>query len=368
MKILQIYKDYYPVLGGIENHLRVLCEGLCARGHEVTALVTSPGRHTTIAQHGQLRIVRAGRLLQAASTPLSLAMLREALQAPADLVHLHYPFPPGDLAALLRPALPLVVTYHSDIVRQQRLDRAYAPLRALTLRRAQAILATNAPYIASSPVLRPLAHKCRVVPLSVDAGRFATPNLELVATLRARTAGPVVLFVGRLRYYKGLHFALEALREVPGTLLLVGSGGEEPRLRQLAAELGIASRVVFAGDVDDEELPSYYAAADLFVLPAHLRAEAFGTVLLEAMATGLPLLTTELGTGTSYVNQHGVTGFVVPPADSAALARAMAVLLANPSLRAAFGAAGKARAATMFSPEQLIASIEQVYCEALGRQ
>jgi rhamnosyl/mannosyltransferase len=374
MRVLQIYKDYFPVLGGIENHLRVLSEGLAARGHEVTTLVTSPSRHGQEEQAGMLRVLKAGRVLHLASTPLSATMLPLARATPADVVHLHYPYPPGDLAYFARrDRPPLVVTYHSDIVRQKLLDRLYGPLREQTLRRAARILPTNEPYLHSSPVLRRHAAKCQVVPLSVDLARF-NPASETTqaqaAELRARYApdgGALLLFVGRLRYYKGLHLLLEALRLTPGRLLLVGSGREEGALKAQAQEAGLGERVVFVGDVGDAQLPAYYAAADLFVLPAHLRAEAFGIVLLEAMASGLPLVTTELGTGTSYVNQHGRTGFVVPPGDPLALARALSVLLGNPLLRAAFGAAGRRRAAAEFGHERMLDRVEAIYAELLMR-
>lgn len=369
LRILQIYKDYFPVLGGIENHLRVLSEGLAARGHEVTVLVTSPGRTSAVEQHGRLRVIKAGRLLHLASTPLSLAQLQAARATAADVVHLHFPYPPGDLAYFFRArATPLVVTYHSDIVRQRNLLRVYRPLQEQTLRRAARILPTNAPYIASSGVLRRFADKCTIVPLSVDAARFAVADVRRVRELRARYGGPLALFVGRLRYYKGLHLLIEAMQKVDGRLLIVGSGPEDERLRRQAQELGLDERVLFAGEVSDAELPAYYGAADVFVLPGHLRAEAFGIVQLEAMAAGLPLISTELGTGTSYVNQHGVTGFVVAPGSPHALAQALRVLFANPALRRSFGQAGKQRAAHEFSPERMIRTVEQVYDEVTTPQ
>lgn len=104
-----------------------------------------------------------------------------------------------------------------------------------------------------------------------------------------------------------------------------------------------------------------YHAADVFVLPSHLRAEAFGIVQLEAQAAGLPIVCTELGTGTSYITQHGETGFVVPPANPAALAQALNVLLANPELARHMGAAGRRRAMQEFSHQRLVERMEQVY-------
>ena len=368
MHILQIYKDYFPVLGGIENHLKALAEGLVERGHQVTVLVTSLNRRDEVTQNDGLTVIKAGRLLHTASTPLSVAMLAHARHLRPDVVNLHFPYPPGDMIYRALPERPpLVVTYHSDIVRQRGLLHLYRPQLIWTLDHAARIIATSMPYVASSSWLASRAACCTVVPLSVDAARFAAPDAAKVAALRERYGAPLLLFVGRLRYYKGLHVLLDALPQIDARLLLVGTGPEEARLRAQAGSLGLSEQVHFAGDVSDADLPAFYAAADMYVLPAHLRAEAFGISQLEAMASGLPVVSTELGTGTSYANQHGVTGFVVSPSSPDALVRAVRVLLANPELRARMGAAAKARVAREFTHERMVAATEEVY-QSAGRR
>jgi len=359
------------VVGGIENQIKVLAEGLVERDHTVTVLATNTTRSTSVEEHNGVRVIKAGRLLHLASTPLSLMLLREARALRGvDLVNLHMPYPPGDLAVHAMGKVPLVVTYHSDVVRQRHLLRFYRPLLDKTLRRARRIIATSQPYVDSSPFLRRYASKCRIVPLSVDAARFATASPELVAALRRRFAPAredrVILSVGVLRYYKGLHVLLDALIQLSATLVIVGTGPEEQRLRALAQAYGLARRVHFAGWVPHKELPLYYHAADAFVLPSHLRAEAFGTVLLEAMATGLAVVSTELGTGTGEVNQHGITGFVVPPGDPHALARALQVLLANDDLRQQMGARGQQRVVKEYTPARMLDRTLAVYAEALA--
>jgi glycosyltransferase involved in cell wall biosynthesis len=394
MHILQIYKDYHPVLGGIENHVRDLSEGLVARGHRVTVLVTSLTRRTEVEQPlPSLTLIKAARALHLASTPVSPAMLRLAREQRPDVVHLHFPYPPGDLAYTAVPDRPpLVVTYHSDIVRQRALLRVYRPLMEWTLRRAARILPTSPSYLASSPALRRYAAKCAVVPLGIDAGRFAQADPAEVAELRGRFGAgqrpttndqsnvisslvvgpssgdelPLLLFVGRLRYYKGLHILLDALPSVPARLLIGGSGPERERLAAQAARLGIAERVHFLGDVDDAELPALMHAADVFVLPAHLRAEALGLAQIEALAAGLPCVSTELGTGTSFANLHGETGLVVPPGDPVALAQAINTLLADPQLRARYGAAGRQRVARLFTRERMLDGVERVYRDVVA--
>lgn len=360
MHILHIYKDYPPVLGGIEGHVRDLAEGLAARGHQVTVLVTSTTCRTSVEQPlPGLSVVRAARLAHVASTPLSLAMMALARTIRADIVHLQFPYPPGDLAAMAAPgAPPLVISYQSDIVRQQTLLRLYRPLLALTLRRAARIIASSPGYIASSPFLRTHAAKCEVAPIGVDVMRF-TPGDR-----RANTV-PRLLFVGRLRYYKGLHVLIEALRQVEGVeLWIAGNGPERARLERQLADAGLNQRVRFLGDVADADLPALYRQADIFVLPSHLRAEAFGIVLVEALASGLPCISTALGTGTDFVNVHEETGLVVPPGDATALAEAIRRLRDDPALRATYGATGVRRAQTLFSRERMLDIVERVYRQA----
>ncbi|NTV65399.1 MAG: glycosyltransferase, partial [Oscillochloris sp.] len=264
------------------------------------------------------------------------------------------------------PRAPLVVSYHSDIVRQKRLLRLYAPLLRRTLRRAARIISFSPAYIHSSRFLAPLAAKCTVVPHGIDLARFAQPDPAQVAAIRARYPGPLTLFVGRLRYYKGVEQLVRAMAHTPGSALIIGADATVRRadLEQLAHALGVAERVHFLV-VDDAQLPSYYHAADLFVLPSVERSEAFGIVQIEAQAVGLPIVTTELGTGTSYVTQHGQTGIVVAPADHLALARAMRAILENPGLGRAFGAAGHQRAQAEFGHAQMIARVERLYTEVL---
>jgi rhamnosyl/mannosyltransferase len=176
---------------------------------------------------------------------------------------------------------------------------------------------------------------------------------------------PLVLFVGRLRYYKGLHVLIDAMPAVRGCLLIGGSGPERERLAAQAARLGVADRVQFLGDVPDADLPALLHAADVFVLPAHLRAEALGLAQIEALAAGLPCVSTELGTGTSFANHHRETGLVVPPGDPAALAEALGALLADPQLRARYGAGGRRRVESLFTRERMLDEVERVYREVI---
>ena len=368
MNILHIYKDYFPVLGGIENHVRLLAEAQAAGGHTVSVLVTSPDRQTHLDQRNGVRVIYAARLATVASTPLSLALPLRLRRERPDIAHLHFPYPVGDAAQrFFGRARRTVITYHSDIVRQKRLVQFYAPLLRGTLARADAIIATSPRYVETSPFLAPVAGKVTVIPYGIDAARFAVADPAAVAAVRARYPGPLLLFVGQLRYYKGVEFLIRALAQVPvATTLLVGgeSSTQRSELEALAQSLGLAERVQFLGQ-RDAELPVLYHAADVFVLPSIERSEAFAIVQLEAMAAGRPVVSCDVGTGVAWVNQHGQTGLVVPPRQPEALAAALNELLADPARRAALGAAGRARVQAHFTQARMLAAIDALYAGLL---
>lgn len=363
MKILHIYKDYFPVLGGIENHIRALAEAQAAAGHAVTVLVCDPGPRTRAVELAGVRVVKAGRLRTVASMPLSLSQPWLTLRQRADVIHVHSPYPLGELSGwLLGRGAALVITHHSDVVRQQGWLRLYAPLLRLVLRRADRIIATSPRYIETSAWLRPVADRCTVAPLGVDADRFTPPSQPFAGP-------PTLLFAGRLRYYKGLDTLLHALPNLPGVrLTVIGDGPQRGVWTALAQALGLADRVRWLGEIADADLPAHYHRAHLFVLPANARAEAFGTVLLEAMASGLPCVTTEVGTGTSWVVQDGVVGRVVPPNEPAALATAIGELLADPARLAEMGRAARARVLAEFAQDRMVERVLAVYEDVLRRR
>lgn len=359
MDILHIYKDYYPILGGIENHIRLVAEAQALRGHQVTVLVTNPGGLPSQEVCNGVRVIRAARLATIASTPISLALPLWVRRLHPAVTHLHFPYPIGELAQwLVGRRRPFVITYHSDVVnpRQQAVLRLYRPALRRILRASARVLATSPQYIRSSSFLQPIADHCEVVPLGIDP----TPFQDVVPHT-IDLPKPRLLFVGKHRYYKGLDVLLRAITSLDASLLIVGDGPMRRTWERLSRDLGVSPRVRFLGEVPDEDLPGWYAAADVLVLPATMRSEAFGTVLLEAMAAGLPCVTTELGTGTSFVVQHGKTGFVVPPADVQALAQALSRLLTEAGLRYRMGQAGRDRVMEFFTLDRLVERLEQVY-------
>jgi rhamnosyl/mannosyltransferase len=368
MRILHVYKDYHPVMGGIENHLRAVARTQAERGHDVTVLVTNPaGRKTSVREEEGVRVIRASRLATIASTPLSIELFRQLQGQSPDVTHLHFPYPLGEVSQwLLRRGRVTVLTYHSDVIKQAGILKLYNPLLKRILRSVDRIIATSEPYIHSSPYLRPVADRCTVIPLGIDLDRFAQPQPRNVEVIRARHPGPLLLFVGRLRYYKGLNYLIEAMKQIEATLLIVGTGPEAADLGEQAYLAGVADKVRFLGDISDEHLPAYFQSADLFVLPSSQRSEAFGIVLLEAMAAGTALISTELSTGTSWVNQHDRTGLVIPPRDPDALAQAINSLLADDARRQQMGANAQHRARTEFGLPLLVDRLLALYRDVVG--
>ncbi len=376
MRILYVYKDYYPVLGGIENHIKMLAEGLTRRDYQVQVLVTNTNAQTMTEEINGVSVIKAGCPFRISGAPISPALYAWLRRLEPDIAHLHFPNPPGELGQLFfGRSRRFVLTYHSDIVRQKYLLRVYKPFLWRVLARADAITVSNPTYIETSPYLRPFAGKCTVIHHGQDLSRFARPDPNQVAAIRARYAAtpespfnsprplfhPLLLFVGRLRYYKGLQVLLKAMKDIEAHLLIVGDGPMRQEWEALTVELALTKRVTFLGHIPDAELPAYYQACDLFVLPSTHRSETWGAVQIEAMACGKPVVCTELGTGTSYVNLHGETGLVVPPRDSAALAQAINQLLADPDLRRRLGERGRQRAEQEFSKEIMVEATIALY-------
>jgi rhamnosyl/mannosyltransferase len=261
------------------------------------------------------------------------------------------------------------MTYHSDIVRQKALLALYEPVLRRVLDRVDLVIASSPDMVRHSPYLSRVADKCRVVPFGIHVERYDdTPEVERrAAELRAGHSRPIVLFVGRLIYYKGADVLVRAMAHVDADLVVIGKGPLEPELRRLAEEGGIAGRVTFLPPQPDAELVAWYHAADVFCLPSVARSEAFGLVQLEAHASGLPVVSTRLTTSVPFVNQDGVTGLTVTPGDVQALAEALEALVADEGLRRRLGEQARERALRDFTTERMVRDTVRVYEELVAK-
>jgi rhamnosyl/mannosyltransferase len=281
-----------------------------------------------------------------------------------DVIHYHFPWPFADIMHLaLQTRSKSVMTYHSDIVKQSVLSRFYSPVMWRMLVSMDKIVATSPAYAASSKILtdRRIIPRLCVIPLGIQdifSGNAPPPQ-------PSDESDPYFLFIGALRYYKGLPFLLKAAKSVSARILVAGEGNQGAALRRMAQELG-CSNVEFLGNVTDEKKFRLLKGCRAFVMPSDERSEAFGVALIEAAMYGRPMISTEIRTGTSYINSHMSTGFVVPPKNSAALANAMNALLQNPELARSFGVKARDRYRVLFSGASLGSAYSDLYEEILS--
>lgn len=371
MRVVHVYKDYHPpVRGGIEQTIERMARWQVAAGHDVTVLVSASGeREDRTEVVNGVRVVRVAERARALSSPLCPGFPDALAAERADLWHLHSPNPLGEVSwQWVRPQGAMLFTYYCDLTRQRALLPLYGPLVHALFRRADALHAISQQALERpDSLVAPFRDRFRVVPLGIDTEPLLTLDRMRAGAvaLRHLHGDPFVLFVGRLRHYKGLDVLLEAMPRVRARLVIVGDGPMGESLRVQSARLGLADRVHFVGSVSDEVLHDHLAAAAVGVLPSSGPAEAFGLAMVEYMAAGLPVLSTELGTGTSFVNQHGVTGLVVPPLNPGALGTALQRLLADPEACHQMGAAGRARVRELFTTATMMRGMDELYASAL---
>jgi glycosyltransferase involved in cell wall biosynthesis len=353
LKVLQVGKFYPPHMGGIETHLEALC-GALRNTHDLRVIVASDNHNAGEETLEGVSVTRVPTKLTLASTPLCPGMIAKIRSSHADIVHIHLPNPTAVLAYLASGHRGrLVVTYHSDTVRQKFFGALFEPWLRLALRRSSAIIATSPDYRRTSKVLSRYPDRCHVIPYGIALEQFERCDPAAVSALRKQYGERLVISVGRLVYYKGFEYLIRAMTQVRGKLLIIGDGPLRGKLEELARALGLSSKVVFAGEIQNERVIPYYHAADVFALASVARSEAFGIVQIEAMAAGLPVVNTRLDSGVPFVSLNERTGLTVPPADPAALATALNRLLDNDELRRSLGAAGRVRARQEFSLETM---------------
>jgi rhamnosyl/mannosyltransferase len=366
LHVLHIGKYYPPHSGGMESHLEALC-GELKRTVDLEVVVAASNESGTQEELiDGVPVTRLAKLFNLRSAPFCPQMVRRIRQSDADIVHIHLPNPGAILAYLASGHRGrLVVTYHSDVIRQRVLNRFFDPILRHALHRADAIIVSSPNYIDSSDVLQLFRDKCRVVPFGIPLGPFQRPDNTEVTKLR-RLYGPrIVLGVGRLVYYKGFEHLVEAMQFVDGRLVIVGSGPLHSALEQKAESCGVKERVTFLTNVAD--VSPYYHAADVFALPSVARSEAFGIVQLEAMACGKPVVNTNLDSGVPFVSLDGVSGVTVPPANPQALGQALTSLMDDPLRSIAYGRAGQRRVKQHFSLQEMAGQTLALYREATSR-
>lgn len=364
MRVLHFCKNSPDSAGGMEQVVHQLARGASAFGVRAEVLHLSRDGNHSVELHGYLTH-RARLDLELAATGMSAsAFLRFArLAKHADVIHYHYPWPFMDVVHFAtRARKPTVITYHSDIVRQKNLLLLYRPLQQRFLASVDRIVATSANYAASSEVLRRFSRKVSVIPIGLDKTSYPLESPERLAFWQERLGRSFFLFVGVLRYYKGLHVLIEAAQGLDFPIVIVGAGPIDAELKAQAAVLG-ARNVHFLGHLPDADKVALLSLCRGVVLPSHLRAEAFGVSLLEGAMFGKPMISAEIGTGTTFVNIGGETGIVVPPADPLALRDAMRVLANDAAVAAQMGRRAEERYWQHFTAARMVGAYVDIYRE-----
>jgi glycosyltransferase involved in cell wall biosynthesis len=366
LHVLHVYKDVFPpVFGGVEKQIGALRDAMapevvssvivCARAPSTEIVSIGDGTEVRVAEFGP-------RLL---SAPVAPSLPMWVRRTSADLIHVHMPNPPGELASILgRKGRPIVASYHADIGRQARFSAGYRYLVDACLGRASAIIAGTQRLVETSPFLRRHAAKVRVIGHAVDTDHYRVENVpsDRRAAVKQRYGAPLVISVGRLVYYKGYEHLIEAGRDLDASVLIVGDGPERERLAALARAV---PNVHLPGAVSESELVAMLAAGDCFVLPSTSRAESFGIAVAEAQAMGLPAVVTDTGSGTVEAVEDGVTGTVIPPGDPAAIREAVRGLLGDDARRGEMAAAARKRAVASHSLAERARETSELYRRVL---
>lgn len=372
LKVLEVNKAYYPHIGGIETLVKQYSQELgTICNADVKTLVCRDGRgKTTRETLDGVKLTRAGSLGTYFSCPLSLSFIRlfRKMAREADVVHIHVPFPLADIALLLSGFKGrVVVSWHSDVVKQKKLMTFYKPFMMKLLKRADCIITATKGHIDGSDYLPDFRRKCKIVPYGITPGDYLSIERSPVLTNRLSDKKNVkVFFTGRLVYYKGVDILLKAFTMTENCeLFIAGTGEMEQELKDFAKRHNIEKKVHFLGFLPDNELKQAYADCDIFVLPSVAKSEAFGIVQLEAMVYGKPVINTKLPSGVPYVSVHGKTGLTVPPSDAKALAEAINILVADAKIRENFGKAAAERVMTEFNEKNVIRKLYGVLSENL---
>lgn len=342
-----------------------------AHGAEPKVFTLSPCPIPTEIHRPESTVIRCKSWLSPASCDVGgITAFQQFARAAkwADVIHYHFPWPFADLMHLtMKPTCPAIMTYHSDIVRQQFLGSVYSPLMERMLSQMKAIVATSPTYAKTSRILsdESVNNRVKVIPLGVEESTYpARGDNRVLSRLGLMSNEPFFLSLGVLRYYKGLHTLVAAASQVKAKIVIAGSGPEAQPIGDEVKRLGLTN-VICAGQVTEAEKVALLKHCRSLVLPSHLRSEAFGVVLVEASMYSKPMISCEIGTGTSYVNKHGSTGVVVPPGSPSALAEAMNMLLENIGLADRYGQTARQRYEALFSGQAMGKAYARLYSEVL---
>ncbi|BDQ04197.1 glycosyltransferase [Ignavibacterium sp.] len=365
MQILQTNKAYYPKVGGIETTITTLSEGL-VRDFNLKVDVLTCHHNVKISTRNEIingvnvKYLPTYGFLH--SLPLSPGYFFSLEKYSGDILHIHEPFPLSDISVLFNKKVKknfkkIIVSWHSDIIRQKWSLVFYGKYILRFLELVDKIIVSNPALIKNSDFLKTFSEKCEVIPIGINLDWTKSANINSI-----KNEIPIILSVGRLVYYKGFEYLIDAMKDIQtAKLIIVGSGPLEKKLKNQIIDNNLSERIEIIPELDRDSLNSLFKSCDLFVLPSIRKSETFGIVQIEAMACGKPVVCTEIGTGTTFINLDGVTGLVVPPENSNALASAINKILSDDSLRNFLGNNAKQRALSEFNDNKMVSRVYELY-------
>lgn len=371
MKVLHIGKYYPPFFGGIEKVNFDLVESLNEAGFSADVLCFN---HQTekIENEFNYNVIRASTLTSAFSSPLSLSIFKilRNIHNSYNIIHLHLPNPMGAVALQSVPFKgKIIVHWHSDIVKQKLLKKFYYPLQTKLLKRADSIIVTTPNYLNGSNDLLPYRNKCTIIPIGISKDEFKR-NDAFKNELQTKFKNKKIVFsIGRLIYYKGFEFLIEAAKKISDdfVILIGGVGTLHEKLNAQIIKNNLQQKVILLGKIPFSNLAEYYRHADIFCLPSIEKSEAFGVVLIEAMSFGCPIISTNIpGSGVSWVNQNNTTGLVVEPKNSDALAEAIEKIGNNPEKQMEYSKNSISRYEEVFTKNKMVMKTIELYQNVLN--
>ena len=373
MHILQVTPYFYPHFGGVESHVLGLSENLIKLGHEVEVVTSRYSRMPEIERLNGIKITRLPQWINMYNTPVVTSIQSFVRRSHADVVHVHSP-PPFTERFAAKGAKesnkPLVVTHHCDLELKGMFGNIavnlyQSMLGEYPLKTADKVISTTKSYASTSRSLWDI--DVDVVPNAVDISRF-NPNNEgkFIREKYAKDEEPIALFVGRLVPHKGIGILIRAINQTEnGKLLIVGDGPYLSWLKKLTKKMNLEERVVFVGPISDYWLPAYYAATDVVILPSTSRLEAFGIVGLEGMASGKPLILSDIPGVRDVISKK--EGYIVEPLDPEEMAKALEKIWDGPEMAKKMGKRGRERVEKLFSWEKVSKEIENVFTDILAK-
>jgi len=355
-KVLHVTSTYFPdTHGGVEEVIRQICLNTKPHGIENRVFTLSPNPFPQTIKIEGSDVFRAKKSFEIASCRFSIEAIskyKELIEW-ADIIHYHFPWPFADFLHLFcKVSKKSIVTYHSDVVRQKNLNKLYTPVMHSFLKSMNKIITTSLNYSQSSKILKGYKDKVEIIPIGLNEKSYPVPSKNETDLIQSKVGNDFILFVGMFRNYKGLNYLLKSAQDISTNIVIAGKGPLEKELKNIVNNLRL-SNIQFLGEVSEVEKVALFKLCRAVVLPSHLRSEAFGVTLIEGSMYGKPLISTEIGTGTSYINLNGKTGIVVPPRDSKSLKNAIIKISSDLSLSKKMGHSSRLRYEELFTGQTM---------------